>query len=137
MSIVLPYVVCHLLTAFCLLLMRREGFEPPCDPEGRRGYGPLHCRSATYARKSAWKDSNLRPRAPEARALAKLRYTLMICRMLPEGVEPIILRLKAGHPGPWTTGAFEISNFRSDIPQCSRRGSNPHLRLEGATACSG
>ena len=31
---------------------------------------------------SAWKDSNLRPRAPEARALAKLRYTLIVvvCR---------------------------------------------------------
>jgi hypothetical protein len=90
--------------------MRRDGFEPPMAI-GRPGYSRMHFHSATYAKsspggrgsrraasferasarqeprppgiqiQSAWKDSNLRPRAPEARALAKLRYTLITSLM--------------------------------------------------------
>ena len=46
------------------------------------------------------------PSTPCARGTcaAKLRYTLKNF-MLPVGIEPIILRLKAGHPDRWTTGA--------------------------------
>jgi hypothetical protein len=32
--------------------------------------------------------------------------------LLPEGIEPIIIRLKAGHPDRWTTGAIGIANWR-------------------------
>ncbi len=45
------------------------------------------------------------PSTPCARGTcaAKLRHTLI--KLLPEGIEPIIIRLKAGHPDLWTTGA--------------------------------
>ena len=51
--------------------MRREGLEPPCISKERAGLRPAalpfcHLR---VSEKSAWKDSNLRSRAPEARAL--------------------------------------------------------------------
>ncbi len=68
--------------------MRREGIEPPSATR-TTGLRPGAYHSATYAlrgsdalvtrrmRKSAWKDLNLHPRAPEARAAAKLSYRLM------------------------------------------------------------
>lgn len=72
--------------------------------------------------KSAWEDSNLHPRAPEARAAAKLSYRLFeiadlglrigwrinpqcAVATLPVGLEPNILRLKAGRPNHLDDGS--------------------------------
>jgi hypothetical protein len=60
--------------------------------------------------KSAWKGSNLRPRVPETRALPTALHADHSHPLLPAGIEPSILRLKAGHPGRWTTGAVVSLN---------------------------
>jgi hypothetical protein len=84
--------------------MRREGFEPPCISEERAGLRPAalpfcHLRELVSV-------EEFEPSTPCARGTcaATLRYTLKTF-MLPVGIEPIILRLKAGHPDRWTTGA--------------------------------
>ena len=48
--------------------------------------------------------------------------------LLPEGIEPIILRMKAGHPGHWTTGAA------GEMPIVECRMKNRDLRIHPAFA---
>ena len=65
------FFYCLLLSPYCLLFyqVRLKGFEPLA-----------HCLEGScsiqlsYRRKSGREDSNLRPPAPKAGALAKLRY---------------------------------------------------------------
>ena len=82
------------------------GNRTPVRHLGCPGYSRVHDLSATCAAgtdirvcdfKSAWKDSNLRPRAPEARALAKLRYTLRT-NHAPGENRTLACRLKTGGP---------------------------------------
>jgi hypothetical protein len=94
----------------------------PRRPMASGSTGRRNCRSATCASvhfsrairvgprrgrshlQSAWKGSNLRPRVPETRALPTALHAESL--MLSAGIEPCVLRLKAGHPGRWTTGAL-------------------------------
>src|SRR5580700_4692586 len=84
-----------------------------------RGYGPLHCHSATYASEKSRRGrirtfDLMRPRHARCQATPHAENF-----MLPVGIEPIILRLKAGHPDRWTTGAITAPTDGFE-PSCAR-----------------
>ena len=100
--------------------MRREGFEPPCISEERAGLRPA-ALPFCHLRVMQVSVEGFEPSTPCARGTcaAKLRYTLKRTSMLPVGIEPIIFRLKAGHPDRWTTGAERSAMLSAGIEPAS------------------
>jgi hypothetical protein len=90
------------LTAYGSWPVRREGVEPPMAlrPPGLQPGALPFCHLRESQRGRIRTFDPVRPRhvrcqtAPHAES-----------RLLPEGIEPIMIRLKAGHPDRWTTGA--------------------------------
>ena len=94
--------------------------NPHISPKRGRGYGPLHCHSATYASLESQRGrirsfDPVRPRHVRCQtALHAEKYF-----MLPEGIKPIIFRMKAGHPDRWTTGAKKPAMLSAGIEPAS------------------
>jgi hypothetical protein len=58
--------------------------------------------------------------------------------LLPEGIEPCILRLKAGDPGRWTTGALLLNEGHAHTDTGALDGDRTHTSLtENQVAYSG
>jgi hypothetical protein len=95
------------------------------------GFADPHLAARSRGRSNKVSVEGFEPSTPCARGTCatKLRYTLMaFSKTLPEGIEPVILRLRAGHPCRWTTGTSvsfcKPITVTGPIP-CNGWGSNP------------
>jgi hypothetical protein len=105
-------------------LVGAEGIEP-----SSLGVGQAFYHSTKRPNWSAWKDSNLRSRAPEARALAWLSYTLMRWRPCAERTARADVRAVGVVPA--THGQSVRANDKLPLSPCGRgRGPTPEL-VEG------
>ena len=86
--------------------LRRDGVEPPMTQRvARVTAGCIAALPPTPVSVEGFEPSTSCARGIPARRDCQ---TAPHAVLLPEGIEPIILRLKAGHPGHWTTGAARL-----------------------------